>query len=115
MQYRLRTLLTQFSLRDLFWLVLMASVLSYGYRDRRAMEARIAEMKTQTENESAKLMKATAARDSERLMYRKWSDEAKKEFAQLNEFINEEKEDRKQRQLNDAKLDPSFPVYYPPR
>ena len=38
MQFRLRSLLTQFSLRDLFWLFLLAAAVSYAYQNQRAME-----------------------------------------------------------------------------
>src|ERR1700693_6240785 len=42
MLYRLRTLLAQFSIRDLLWLVALAAVISSWLRDRRLMEIKLA-------------------------------------------------------------------------
>jgi len=37
----MRLRLPQFTIRDLFWLIVVAAVASYAYRDRRAVEARM--------------------------------------------------------------------------
>lgn len=45
MKFRVRSLLTQFSLRDLFWLMVVVAVASYGHRNQRAMEKEVAAKK----------------------------------------------------------------------
>src|SRR5262245_1984844 len=44
-----------FSIRDLLWLILLAAIVSYAYRDRKVSEARIAAIKAETEAEKANL------------------------------------------------------------
>src|SRR6476646_3821640 len=47
MRYRLLTLMPQFSIRDLLWLLLLAAVICLAYRHHRVVEARAAEMMAQ--------------------------------------------------------------------
>src|SRR6266436_3644814 len=46
MRYRLRTLLTQFSIRDLLWLIAVAAMAASLFRERAAMKADIARLVT---------------------------------------------------------------------
>lgn len=54
-RYQIRTLLTQFGLRDLFWLILLAAVVSLASRDRRAMRMQLDEMEAERAAEKADL------------------------------------------------------------
>lgn len=54
-RYKFRTLLAQFGIRDLFWLILVAAVVSLANRDRRAMKTQVDKMEAERAVEKADL------------------------------------------------------------
>jgi hypothetical protein len=61
MQYRLRTLLTQFSIRDLLWLIAVAAMAASWLREREAMLQMKAEMAAKREADEKLLAQQRAA------------------------------------------------------
>ena len=47
--------LPQFTIRDLLWLIVVCAVAAYGYRERRAMELRVAKMEEEVAKREEKL------------------------------------------------------------
>ena len=59
MKIRLRSLLTQFTLRDLFWLILLVAVVSYASREMRELKTEVAHKKAEYDQLIAEQVKLT--------------------------------------------------------
>jgi hypothetical protein len=111
MQYRLRTLLTQFSIRDLCWLFLLAAVISYAYKERLAMNSKIAAQKTQQQTQ---LEQETKQRKNAELAAMNAKTATAIAEASMNEWRQRYRRERDVRIREWNKLPLWYPVYYPP-
>jgi hypothetical protein len=59
MRFRLPTLLTQFSIRDLLWLFVLAAVAACWYKDRTLQEVRVVQSVSEGNAQKERYLKAT--------------------------------------------------------